>query len=227
MKRYERLKLKVSNGFINLISKKMKKEKEFILGLVVLMALILGVGFFGVELMYQGYASIHPELTTLAQWVVALSFIVAILAVTALIWLKQKKSHFILDDLAFCSSIVVGLAGALGLIILLLIACGVEIPEQMITAIKFPTLGMMVLGFIGWALFFALQCMIAISRKNWWATVQTGCISLTMMTIVVGLGRVSLFPTSLAARDIFYGMGIICLAMAAVSVFLERRKYDN
>lgn len=202
-------------------------KKEFILGLVVLMALILGVGIFCVEVVCQGYASIHPELTTMAQWEVAVSFIIAILAVTALVWLKQKKSHFLLDDLAFCSAVVIGQGCILGLIVLLLMACGVEIPEQMIVAISYPTFGMMALGFIGLALFFALQCMSAISKRNWWATVQTGCLMLTMLTIVVGVGRICLFPSSLAARDIFYGMAIVCLAMAGVSVFLERRKYDN
>ena len=191
------------------------------------MALILGVGIFCVEVVCQGYASIHPELTTMAQWEVAVSFIIAILAVTALVWLKQKKSHFLLDDLAFCSAVVIGQGCILGLIVLLLMACGVEIPEQMIVAISYPTFGMMALGFIGLALFFALQCMSAISKRNWWATVQTGCLMLTMLTIVVGVGRICLFPSSLAARDIFYGMAIVCLAMAGVSVFLERRKYDN
>ncbi len=202
-------------------------KKEFILGLVAWAALIQGVGYFAVELAYQEYATIHPELTTMAQWVVAVSFIIAILSMTALVWLKQKKSHFLLDDIVFCSAVVIGQSAVLGLIVLLLMACGVTIPEQMIVALSYPTLGMMALGFVGMALFFALHCMSAISKRNWWTTVQTGCLMLTMLTIVVGVGRICLFPSSLAARDIFYGMAIVCLAMAGVSVFLERRKYDN
>lgn len=202
-------------------------KKNFFLTLETLVALILGVGFFAVSVTTWPFMLLHPDGIVLAQWVVALSFIDAILSVTMLVWRRQKHSHFVLDDLAFCSSIVVGLAGALGLIVLLLIVCGVEIPAPMVSAIKFPTLGMLALGFIGLALFFALQCVGAISHKNWWATVQTGCLFLTMMTIVVGVGRISLFPTSLAAREVFYGMSLVCLALYAVSVFFERRKYDK
>jgi hypothetical protein len=203
------------------------KEKKFFLGLVALTALILSVGFFAVSVSLWSFMLLHPDGIVLAQWVVAFGFSLAILSMTALVWCKQKHSHFVLDDVAFCSSIVVGLAGALGLLVLLLGVCGVEIPEPMMTAVKFPTLGMMALGFIGLALFFALQCVGAISHKNWWTTVQTGCLALTMLTIVVGLGRVSLFPTSLTAREVFYGMATISLALAGVSVFQQRRKYDN
>jgi len=201
-------------------------KKEFILKVMAIACACLASVIFVLDCItpMPGY---HPDGILYAQWMVGLGFSLAILSMTALVWLRQKHSHFVLDDLAFCSSIVVGLAGALGLLVLLLGVCGVEIPEQMITAIKFPTLGMMALGFIGLALFFALQCVSAVSCKNWWAVVQTTCLSLTMVTIVVGLGRVSLFPTSLAAREVFYGMSLVCLALYAVSVFFERRKYDK
>ena len=199
--------------------------KNFILKVVAITTFCLGAVLFALECITP-MPWYHPDAIVSLQWTVALSFIIANLAVTALAWLKQSKSEgFQLDDLAFCSAITMGQGAALGVLILFITACELVIPEPLAVAIQHPTLGMVALGFIGMAVFFALHCMGAISYKKWWFAVQAGSLSLIMIAIVLGCGsRFYIVPLSLEASEAWGWVAIAGLATALFSYFMQSRK---
>lgn len=202
-------------------------RKDLMFEFAAIIAYVAGViGFVVAVVAHDLPWNITPHGVLTATGICTVCFIIANLAVTALLWVKQNKSgKFMLDDLAFCSALTMGQGAALGVIVMLLMSFGLVMPEPLAVAIQHPTLGMVALGFIGMALFFALHCMGAISCKKWWFAVQAGSLFLIMVAIVLGCGsRFYLIPLSLEASEAWGWVAIAGLATALFSYFMQSRK---